>query len=626
MPVPSNPQDLINIIREKLFNNTSGLIEEPDLREVLENIVKVLDAKFSMFSPNLTEEQYAQWNLILDYMLRETKGVLSPTSPAPTEKGKYLLSSAGTYTNLGGLVATADKLNYAYFDGTTWSLIAVDVLKFKNSEPTSDVILAPNITLNTGFYISKVGGYEEANPDLSTTNHIPIPQDKRWLKLSYIADYAPYHQFAFYDKDKVFIPNTASENQLRYFKVPDTAVYVRFSLENVVKDRYIFQFCSDSPDFNDNKILERIREFPKIIVSNESAYINQLNGVEEPAAQWYSSSDYIFIPRSFTHYSLPSGVYHQFAFYDINKKFISTQDSINGYTTGKIPKDAFYMRLTLEAATYNKYWVKFSNGNTIATTVNVGKGGFKTIKSAVDSVGGGINEPIIVNLSEGIYDEELKFHNRKITIIGANRNKTIIRGTTGDYYKPAMEVSGEVYFENLTFEETSENISTPAPAMRAYAVHLDYAGAGIMEFNNCIFKGNAHNTVGIGLHNNQSLRFVNCEFHHTSLIGASCMFAHNNPFPENGVNQKMEIINCQFYVYGRTNIMVLNDAAWTWQDGHRVDNGTTFKFINNTFYSDLGVPTISLQPASFGAGKITGNVKLHPASCGNNIDILNYNV
>ena len=127
MPVPSNPQDLINIIREKLSNNTSGLIEEPDLREVLENIVKVLDAKFSMFSPNLTEEQFAKWNLILDYMANETKGVLSPTSPTPTEKGKYLLSSAGTYTNLGGLVATADKLNYAFFNGTTWSLIATDL-------------------------------------------------------------------------------------------------------------------------------------------------------------------------------------------------------------------------------------------------------------------------------------------------------------------------------------------------------------------------------------------------------------------------------------------------------------------------------------------------------------------
>ena len=38
MPVPSNPQDLIDLIREKLFNNTSGLIEEPDLREVLEKL------------------------------------------------------------------------------------------------------------------------------------------------------------------------------------------------------------------------------------------------------------------------------------------------------------------------------------------------------------------------------------------------------------------------------------------------------------------------------------------------------------------------------------------------------------------------------------------------------------
>ena len=554
-------------------------------------------------------------------------GIAKPLAIAdatPTTAGWYKPTTSGTYANAGGLVAQEGYDTLFYFDGTTWELVSVDILKFKNFEPTSDVILAPNISLNNGFYVSQVNGNDEANPNLSTTKHIPIPQDKRWLKLSYIGDYAPYHQFAFYDKDKVFIPNTASKNKLRYFKVPDTAVYVRFSLENVVKDRYIFQFYSDSPDFNDNKILERIREFPKIIVLNESAYINQLNGVEEPAAQWYSASDYIFIPRSFTHYSLPSGVYHQFAFYDINKKFISTQDSINGYTTGEIPKDAFYMRLTLETAATDKYWVKFSNGNTIATTVNVGKGGFKTIKSAVDSVGGGINEPIIVNLSDGIYDEELKFHNRKITIIGANRNKTIIRGTTGDYYKPAMEVSGEVYFENLTFEETSENISTPAPTMAAYAVHLDYAGGGIMEFNNCIFKGNAHNTLGIGLHNGQKLRFVNCEIHHYNTIGAGCMFAHNNPFLKNGVNQAMEVINCNFFLYGGVNILTLNDAAWTWQDGQIVDNGTYFLFINNTFWSDSGTPLVVQQPLPFGAGKIAGNIKLHSASRGNSIAVLNY--
>lgn len=181
MPVPSNPQDLINLIREKLFNNTSGLIEEPDLREVLENIVKVLDAKFSMFSPNLTEEQFAKWNLILDYMANETKGVLSPTSPAPTEKGKYLLSSAGTYTNLGGLVATADKLNYAYFNGTTWSKVEVEVELINNLDfeiDLSDVEISKisngiNIKINSDilffqkfsskYFRLKAGSYDFEN-------------------------------------------------------------------------------------------------------------------------------------------------------------------------------------------------------------------------------------------------------------------------------------------------------------------------------------------------------------------------------------------------------------------------------------------------------------------------------
>lgn len=130
MPVPSTPQDLITLIREKLYDNTSGIIEEDTLRNVLENIIKVLDAKFSFFSPTLTEEQYAQWNLMLDFMLRETKGVLTISSTAPTgttAKGKYLLSDVGTYTNLGGIVTTAGKLNYAYFDGSTWTLIGTEL-------------------------------------------------------------------------------------------------------------------------------------------------------------------------------------------------------------------------------------------------------------------------------------------------------------------------------------------------------------------------------------------------------------------------------------------------------------------------------------------------------------------
>ena len=55
------------------------------------------------------------------------RGELAISDTAPTEQGLYILSDVGTYTNLGGLVTTAGKVNYAYFDGTNWSLVSVDL-------------------------------------------------------------------------------------------------------------------------------------------------------------------------------------------------------------------------------------------------------------------------------------------------------------------------------------------------------------------------------------------------------------------------------------------------------------------------------------------------------------------
>ena len=66
-------------------------------------------------------------------------GSLKITDTAPTAKGLYRLSDIGTYTNLGGLVTTAGKINDAYFDGTTWSLIAVD-MPINPSDLTTDFI------------------------------------------------------------------------------------------------------------------------------------------------------------------------------------------------------------------------------------------------------------------------------------------------------------------------------------------------------------------------------------------------------------------------------------------------------------------------------------------------------
>ena len=60
-------------------------------------------------------------------------GVLDISDPAPTTIGLYRLSEVGTYTNLGGLVTTAGKINDAYFDGTTWSKVEVALQSGKSA-------------------------------------------------------------------------------------------------------------------------------------------------------------------------------------------------------------------------------------------------------------------------------------------------------------------------------------------------------------------------------------------------------------------------------------------------------------------------------------------------------------
>ena len=55
------------------------------------------------------------------------KGDLNKSDPAPTQTGFYGLLETGVYTNLGGIDAQSGKLNFASFDGTTWSLIAVEI-------------------------------------------------------------------------------------------------------------------------------------------------------------------------------------------------------------------------------------------------------------------------------------------------------------------------------------------------------------------------------------------------------------------------------------------------------------------------------------------------------------------
>ena len=55
------------------------------------------------------------------------QGDLLKTDAAPTTKGFYALLETGIYPNLGNINAQAGKLNFASFDGTTWSKVEVAI-------------------------------------------------------------------------------------------------------------------------------------------------------------------------------------------------------------------------------------------------------------------------------------------------------------------------------------------------------------------------------------------------------------------------------------------------------------------------------------------------------------------
>ena len=55
------------------------------------------------------------------------KGDLIKSDPAPTQIGFYMLLETGVYTNLGGIDAQSGKLNFASFDGTTWSKVEIEI-------------------------------------------------------------------------------------------------------------------------------------------------------------------------------------------------------------------------------------------------------------------------------------------------------------------------------------------------------------------------------------------------------------------------------------------------------------------------------------------------------------------
>ena len=107
------------------------------------------------------------------------KGDLIKTDVAPTSVGFYGLLETGVYANLGGINATAGKLNFASYDGTAWSKMEVE-------------LNAPTGVIEEGN-TEAVSGGEVYKDKYVQANYAHIFVDSTGLILAYIDEQGMFH-------------------------------------------------------------------------------------------------------------------------------------------------------------------------------------------------------------------------------------------------------------------------------------------------------------------------------------------------------------------------------------------------------------------------------------------------
>lgn len=246
------------------------------------------------------------------------------------------------------------------------------------------------------------------------------------------------------------------------------------------------------------------------------------------------------------------------------------------------------------------------------------KGCYKTINSAIaDAVDGDV---IIVYPSS--YIEHVKVTDKRIHIIGIDKETCILKTQTGDYLEAPLEIAkGTV--SNMTIYSEKPAGLTP-PEKTSYGVHIDRLESvgETLTFNNCILKSDFNAGAGIGLRKDFNLTFKNCEFITTepTNINGACFFHDSNNSTAYGKG-KITFDNCRMKSASGIAIMPASSGITT-------DNNSVYMtFYNTILWSDIN----KKSNGAVGVGRpVTGdgwrqynNFYLTEDSFGNNIPLFN---
>ena len=202
------------------------------------------------------------------------------------------------------------------------------------------------------------------------------------------------------------------------------------------------------------------------------------------------------------------------------------------------------------------------------------------------------NDTIFVH--QGEYKEVIKLTEKKLTLIGDDKNNTIIRDDSGLYVNsPLLINGGNLKFKNITFLATHDDVVSNVEANGSYGVHVDRSetegttyNPSKIEFENCIMISHQNSAFGCGTENDQHIILNKCDLYtYTDVANGSsenslkngALLYHTSLV--NYDNQKLSLINCN--IYGK------NSYAMRYRNITPNFSGSELEVVNCNFYSEV---------------------------------------
>lgn len=243
-----------------------------------------------------------------------------------------------------------------------------------------------------------------------------------------------------------------------------------------------------------------------------------------------------------------------------------------------------------------------------------GSGDYTSLTTAVSNATNGQS----IFVKAGTYNnEDVSALNKKLYIVGEDRDTTIIQNNYDDYYRATIEI-GKGFVKNISFKQNGYN---SGGSLHAYAAHIDFDDLynNDLTFINCYFYSHANAAVGIGTRNNSILTFRECEFYSDNSSDADYNGAF---FIHNAVNNNYQGDN-QLCVIKDCKVISHSQCAMHQRYCGEASNILFIRSIGSTYKSEVAIDVYEGIVTTDSYNGATANIYIDSQSCGNNIEILN---